>query len=61
MFIADAQVHVWGPNTPERPWRAGQHPHRDVPFGAEDLLREMNAAGVHRAIVVPPYWDADQK
>ena|ERR1035437_3946498 len=60
MFIADAQVHVWGPNTPERPWRAGQHPHRDVPFGAEDLLREMNAAGVHRAIVVPPYWDADR-
>jgi hypothetical protein len=23
MFITDAQVHIWAPNSPERPWAAG--------------------------------------
>ena len=61
MLIADAQVHIWGPNTPERPWRAGPvNPHREVPLGADELLREMDAAGVTRAVLVPPSWDADR-
>lgn len=61
MLIADAQVHVWGPDTPERPWRAGPvKPHREVPLGPDDLLREMDAAGVHRAVLVPPSWDANR-
>ncbi|MBI3069007.1 MAG: amidohydrolase [Betaproteobacteria bacterium] len=61
MFIADAQVHVWAPNTPERPWRAGPvKPHREVALTPESLLREMDAAGVHRAVLVPPSWDADR-
>lgn len=61
MLIADAQVHVWGPNTPQRPWRIGPvKPHREVPLGPEDLLREMDAAGVERAILVPPSWDANR-
>lgn len=55
MFIADAQVHIWAPETPERPWVAGAaKPHREAPLGAEELLREMDAAGVHRAVLVPP-------
>lgn len=57
MFIADAQVHIWAASTPERPWRPGQHPHREKPLGADELLREMDAAGVHRAVLIPPYWD----
>lgn len=57
MLIADAQVHVWGPNTPERPWLAGQKVHRETPFGPEELLREMDAASVHRAVIVPPRWE----
>jgi len=57
MLIADAQVHVWGPNTPERSWLPGQKIHRDTPFGPEELLREMNAAGVHRCAIVPPRWE----
>ena len=61
MLIVDSQVHIWGPNTPERPWREGAvKPHRNVPFGADDLRREMDAAGVDRAILVPPSWDADR-
>jgi predicted TIM-barrel fold metal-dependent hydrolase len=60
MFIADAQVHIWAPDTPERPWRPGQTVHRKVPLGADELLREMDGAGVSRALLVPPYWDGDR-
>ena len=57
MMICDAQVHIWGANTPERPWPEQRHaPHRPVPFSKDDLLREMDAAGVHRAVIVPPSW-----
>jgi L-fuconolactonase len=57
MLIADSQVHVWAANTPERPWAPGTRPHRPVPLGWEELLREMNAAGVDRVAIVPPSLD----
>lgn len=60
MFIADSQVHIRGPNTPERPWLEGREPRRPLPLGAEDLLREMDGAGVHRAVLVPPQLDRDR-
>ncbi|MDB5804204.1 MAG: hypothetical protein JWN73_1526 [Betaproteobacteria bacterium] len=60
MQIVDAQVHVWGPETAERPWAPGRHPHRAQPLEADELLREMDRAGVARAILVPPSWDADR-
>jgi L-fuconolactonase len=57
-MIVDAQVHIWGADTPGRPWPADAHtPHRAVPLGADELLRDMNAAGVDRAILVPPSWE----
>lgn len=59
MFITDSQVHIWCANTPERPWRAGERSHRQ-PLGADELLREMDAAGVHRAVLVPPFLDGDR-
>ncbi len=57
MLIADSQVHIWAANSPERPWAAGTRPHRPAPLGSEDLLREMNAAGVDRVVIVPPSLD----
>ena len=60
MLIVDAQVHIWGANTPERPWPARHQPHREVPLGKEELLREMDAAGVNRAVIVPPSWEGDR-
>lgn len=57
MLIVDSQVHIWAANSPERPWAEGAKPHRPQPFGHEDLLREMEAAGVHRAVLVPPSLD----
>jgi predicted TIM-barrel fold metal-dependent hydrolase len=57
MLIVDAQVHTWAASTPERPWPDGVEPHRPVPLGTHDLLREMDAAGVDRAVIVPPSWE----
>lgn len=60
MDIVDAQVHIWGADTPARPWpgRANKA-HRTVPLGHEELLREMDAAGVRRVVLVPPSWEGD--
>ena len=62
MMIADAQVHIWGADTPARPWPKIGHSyaHRDTPFGITDLVAEMDAAGVARAVIVPPSWEGDR-
>src|SRR5580692_11096398 len=62
MMIADAQVHIWAADTPDRPWPPGNahRAHRPVPFGEADLIREMDAAGVTRAVIVPPSWEGDR-
>jgi predicted TIM-barrel fold metal-dependent hydrolase len=57
--IVDAQVHVWAASTPGRPWPARAEPHR-TPLGKEELLAEMDKAGVDRAILVPPSWEGDR-
>ena len=62
MFIIDSQVHIWAPETREKPYAKenASKPHREVPLGAEELLREMDAAGVARCVLVPPTWEADR-
>jgi predicted TIM-barrel fold metal-dependent hydrolase len=52
MKIIDAQVHIWGSGTP-----SGHH--RQVPvFSVEELLAEMDAAGIDGALIHPPQsWD----
>jgi len=62
MMIVDSQVHIWAADTPERPWPPGQatRAHLPVPLTAEDLLQKMDAAGVARAILVPPSWEGDR-
>ena len=64
MKIVDSQVHIWYPNTSERPWlRASpdHKPHRGRPFFVvEDLLAEMKAAGVDRVILTPPFFEGDR-
>jgi predicted TIM-barrel fold metal-dependent hydrolase len=59
MMICDAQVHIWAADTPERPWPARHPPHRE-PLGKEELLGEMDRAGIDRAIIVPPSWEGDR-
>lgn len=62
MLIVDAQVHIWGPDTPDRPWPPGRahEAHRPEPYGAADLLADMDGAGVDRAVIVPPSWEGDR-
>ena len=52
MLIVDAQVHVWGDATPTNP------SHRQIStYSAEDVLKEMDEAGVDAAVIHPPSWD----
>lgn len=59
MRIVDAQVHIWAANTPERPWPARAEPHRE-PLGKDELLAEMDKAGVQGVVIVPPSWEGDR-
>ncbi len=62
MLIVDSQVHIWGADTPERPWLPGRaaQAQKPYPVGAEMLLPEMDAAGVDRVVLVPPSWEGDR-
>lgn len=57
MLVTDAQVHLWELERPDKPWRKLKRPpHRAGGFSAEEMLNEMDAAGVDRAVIVPPTW-----
>jgi predicted TIM-barrel fold metal-dependent hydrolase len=66
MFIADSQVHIWAPDSPERRWnpdgakRVVLMGHRVEPLGLDELRARMHEAGVSRAIIVPPSWEGDR-
>ena len=62
MIIVDSQIHIWAPETPEKPWalETGSKPHWPEPLGHEELLRELDQNGVRRAILVPPTWEGDR-
>jgi predicted TIM-barrel fold metal-dependent hydrolase len=60
MMIIDSQVHIWGPNTPERPWAEKASAHMAEPLTADMLSRVMDEAGVTQAILVPPSLEGDR-
>ena len=43
MLIADSQVHIWGADTPERPWPAGRahQAQKPYPVTKDMVLKEM--------------------
>ena len=51
MMIIDSQVHIWAPETAEKPYAKenASPPHRAMPLGHDELLREMDGAGVRAA------------
>jgi L-fuconolactonase len=60
--VVDAQVHVWLPEAPDRPWPPGgaeraRAMHRHQPITGPGLLTEMRDAGVDRAVLVPPFFE----
>ena len=53
MLIVDAQVHIWSSGTPV-------HIHRQSrSYTADELLCDMDTAGVTGAVLHPPSWDAN--
>ncbi|MBI3824422.1 MAG: amidohydrolase family protein [Candidatus Rokubacteria bacterium] len=62
MLIADSQVHIWGADTPDRPWPPGraQEAQKPYPIAKETLLFEMDLAGVRRMVLVPPSWEGNR-
>ena len=51
MLIVDAQVHIWTSGTPV-------HIHRQVShYTKDELLRDMDEAGVDGVLLHPPSWD----
>ena len=61
MQVTDVQVHLWESERPDQPWPKPQQrpPHRPKGFSAEEMLKEMDSAGVDRAVIVPPTWAGD--
>jgi L-fuconolactonase len=60
-MITDAQVHVWRPESPDRPWSPGGAAYAHRPsFRVAELLAAMDGAGVDRAVIVPPGWEGDR-
>ncbi len=61
MIITDAQAHIWAPEAPDRPWldigRSFAHGDEHT---VEQLLAEMESAGVDRAVLVPPSFEGDR-
>lgn len=51
MQVIDAQVHIWGSGTPSA------HHRQTSVYTAEELIAEMDQAGVHGAVLHPPSWD----
>ncbi len=53
-MIVDSQIHIWKPDTVDRPWVKGSNAQLPEPMTVERLLPIMDEAGVDRVIVVPP-------
>jgi predicted TIM-barrel fold metal-dependent hydrolase len=62
MLIVDTQVHIWASHTPARPWPADGvgRAHCAEALTADALIGRMDAAGVDRAIFVPPSWEGER-
>ena len=62
MHIVDSQVHIWGADTPARPWPPGRahEAQKPYPVTKDMLLGEMDTASVSRVVLVPPSWEGDR-
>jgi len=60
--IVDSQVHLWGADTPARPWPPGRaaEAQKPYPIGKEALLFQMDLARVRRMVLVPPSWEGER-
>ena len=61
-MIVDSQVHLWKPESPDRPWPPGGAERVHLPYALtyDMLLPMMDEAGVDRVVIVPPSWEGDR-
>lgn len=53
MKLIDTHTHTWGADTAELPWKAPVlPPNWQGPYTHEDLIKDMDAAGVDEAVIV---------
>jgi predicted TIM-barrel fold metal-dependent hydrolase len=58
VLIADSQIHIWKTGDPRsKVIQPPYPPLSHASFSKDDALREMDMAGVRRAVLVPPGWD----
>ena len=60
--VVDAQIHIWHNEDVEHPWQPEwrTYAHRGgISPSVQELIAEMDAAGVDRAILVPPSFSGD--
>lgn len=62
MNIVHAQVHLWGADTPDRPWPPGRthEAQKPYPIRQEALLFQIDLAGVRCIVLVPPSWEGER-
>jgi predicted TIM-barrel fold metal-dependent hydrolase len=59
-LIVDSQIHLWLPNTPERPWTANARPQLPEPFTIERVMPLLDETGVDRVVIVPPTLEGER-
>ena len=60
MLIIDSQVHVWPADRSDRPLLRDGQGRENSPYRYEQLLADMDRAGVDCAILVPPSIEGDR-
>ena len=60
MDVIDCQVHVWPPERPDRTFLRDGQGRENAPYTAEQLIADMESAGVNRAVLVPPSIEGDR-
>jgi predicted TIM-barrel fold metal-dependent hydrolase len=58
--IVDAQIHMWRPNSPEKPWAPGTRPQIWEPMSIERVIAIIDDAGVERVVIVPPTLEGER-
>ncbi len=58
--IVDAQIHMWRPNSAEKPWMPGTRPQIWEPMSIERVIAVIDDAGVERVVIVPPTLEGER-
>src|ERR1700728_3332749 len=59
--VVDSHVHIWLPETSDRPWEAAFRGHAPAAsFLVADVMHAMAMADVSRAVLIPPSFEGDR-